>query len=75
MLHNWNQRPHICDGIAELYLNEGVSSAIVCDGEAQGVLCLEHLHLLFDAFHMSEDKVLQAYLASKQFLHVDFVCV
>lgn len=60
---------------AQLYLDEGVSSAVVRDGEAQRILGLVHLHLLFDALHMSEDEVLQTYLASEQLLHVDFVCV
>lgn len=57
------------------HLDEGESGAVVRDGEAQRILCLEHLHLLFDAFHVSEDEVLQADLTPEQLLHVDFVCV
>lgn len=57
------------------YLDEGESSTVVRDGEAQRILGLVHLYLLFDAFHVSEDEVLQTDLTSEQLLHVNFVCV
>lgn len=60
---------------ARPHLDEGVSGAVVRDGEAQRFLGLEHLHLLLDALHVSEDEVLQPDLASEQLLHVDFVRV
>lgn len=56
-------------------LDEGVSGAVVGDGESQSVLRLGHLHLLRLPSDVSEDEVLQADLAPQQFLHVHFMRV
>lgn len=58
-----------------LHLDEGISGAVVCDGEPQGVLGLRHLHLLRLASDVSEDEVFQSDLASQQLLHVHFMRV
>lgn len=48
-----------------IHLNECISSAIVCDGEAQRILCLGHLHLLSLSSDVSEYEVLQPNLPSE----------
>ena len=56
-------------------LDERVPGPIVCDGEAQGVLGLDDLNLLPVALPVSEDEVVQPYLAAEQVAHVDLVSV
>lgn len=47
-----------------MYLDEGITSSIVCDGEPQGILGLVNLHLLLLPFNVSEDEILQADLST-----------
>lgn len=61
-----------CPGV---HLDEGVASPVVCDGEAERILCLGHLHLLGLTPDVGEDEILQANLSPQQLLHVHFVRV
>ena len=56
-----------------LHLDEGVAGSVVCDGEAQGVFRLGHLHLLGLPPDVGEDEVLQADLPPQELLHVHLV--
>lgn len=61
--------------ITNTHFNEGVSRAVVSDGQSEGVFCFNDLHLFSFSSHMREDEVLQSDLAAQQLLHVHFMGV
>lgn len=57
------------------HLDEGIAGAVVRDGEPEGVLRLEHLHLLALPLDVRKDEVLQPDLAPQELVHVHLVGV
>lgn len=57
------------------HLDEGISSSIVCDSEAQRIFRLCHLHFFGFSPNVSEDEVFQSNLTPQELLHVHFMGV
>ena len=56
-------------------LDKCVARPVVCDGQAESVLCLGDLYLLGSALAVGEYEVIQPDLSAQEVAHVHLVCV